>query len=98
MSAPDAVALALLRHARPSDEERDELVRRAREAFGEKFDLRDLQEAEVDTVVQSALFAGTPTGAGAPQGGAQPQCPDCYGVLIFSEGCMMCPACGYSKC
>jgi ribonucleoside-diphosphate reductase alpha chain len=25
-------------------------------------------------------------------------CPDCQGVLRFSEGCMACEACGYSKC
>lgn len=25
-------------------------------------------------------------------------CPDCQGLLKFSEGCMACEACGYSKC
>ena len=96
LSAPDAVALALLRHARPPDEERDELVRRARETFGEKIDLSELGDAETDTVVQSRLFTGA--AASAPQAGTQPQCPDCYGLLIFSEGCMMCLSCGYSRC
>ncbi len=96
LSAPDAVALALLRHARPIDEEREEMARRARETFGEKFDLRELGEMQPDTAVQSRLFRGTQQPA--PRVGTQPQCPDCYGTLIFSEGCMMCLACGYSKC
>jgi ribonucleoside-diphosphate reductase alpha chain len=26
------------------------------------------------------------------------QCPDCGGLLIFQEGCFICPACGYTKC
>ena len=96
LSAPDAVALALLRHARPVDEERDEMAKRARETFGEKFDLNELGEIHPDAVVQSQLFAGAQ--ASPPRAGTQPQCPDCYGTLIFSEGCMMCLACGYSKC
>ncbi|MCK4594491.1 vitamin B12-dependent ribonucleotide reductase, partial [bacterium] len=25
-------------------------------------------------------------------------CPDCGGQLYFAEGCLICPACGYSKC
>ena len=96
LSAPDAVALALLRHARPVDEEREEMARRARETFGEKFDLSQLGDIHPDAVVQSRLFTGAT--ASAPRAGTQPQCPDCYGLLIFSEGCMMCLSCGYSKC
>ncbi|MBI2868379.1 MAG: vitamin B12-dependent ribonucleotide reductase, partial [Chloroflexi bacterium] len=26
------------------------------------------------------------------------QCPECSNVLIFQEGCFVCPACGYTKC
>jgi ribonucleoside-diphosphate reductase alpha chain len=26
------------------------------------------------------------------------QCPDCSSMLIFQEGCFICPACGYTKC
>jgi ribonucleoside-diphosphate reductase alpha chain len=27
-----------------------------------------------------------------------PECPDCGGVVEFSEGCVVCRVCGYSKC
>ncbi|MCL2100440.1 MAG: vitamin B12-dependent ribonucleotide reductase [Fibromonadales bacterium] len=26
------------------------------------------------------------------------KCPECSGILFFSEGCVKCPECGYSKC
>ena len=26
------------------------------------------------------------------------QCPECGGMLVFQEGCHICPACGYTKC
>ena len=69
LSAPDAVAIALTRHALPTDEERNDMTRAVREMVTEK---------------------SVATGVG--------QCPDCSGSLVFAEGCVMCPACGYSKC
>ncbi|MDD5082715.1 MAG: vitamin B12-dependent ribonucleotide reductase [Dehalococcoidales bacterium] len=26
------------------------------------------------------------------------QCPDCGGLLVYQEGCFICPNCGYTKC
>ncbi len=26
------------------------------------------------------------------------QCPECTNLLIYQEGCLVCPACGYTKC
>jgi hypothetical protein len=30
--------------------------------------------------------------------GMPPTCPECGAPLQYSEGCLMCPACGYSAC
>jgi ribonucleoside-diphosphate reductase alpha chain len=27
-----------------------------------------------------------------------PQCPDCGSMVDYSEGCIVCKSCGYSKC
>jgi len=27
-----------------------------------------------------------------------PECPDCGSMVDFSEGCIVCKSCGYSKC
>ena len=26
------------------------------------------------------------------------QCPECSNMLVYQEGCYICPACGYTKC
>ncbi|MDP6577384.1 MAG: ribonucleotide-diphosphate reductase subunit alpha, partial [Dehalococcoidales bacterium] len=26
------------------------------------------------------------------------QCPECSNMLVYQEGCFICPACGYTKC
>jgi ribonucleoside-diphosphate reductase alpha chain len=26
------------------------------------------------------------------------QCPDCGSLLVYQEGCFICPGCGYTKC
>lgn len=107
LSAPDAVALALIRHAVPEDEERQELARRARKAFSDKMSpgaeyteidrrMDQPSDEEVPThIVQPSLFS-KPSTNDQPSSG--PQCPDCYAALVFTEGCLMCFSCGYSKC
>jgi hypothetical protein len=30
--------------------------------------------------------------------GSSPVCHICSNMMVFAEGCMKCPACGYSKC
>jgi ribonucleoside-diphosphate reductase alpha chain len=31
-------------------------------------------------------------------GGFSGQCPDCSSLLVYQEGCHICPSCGYTKC
>jgi ribonucleoside-diphosphate reductase alpha chain len=31
-------------------------------------------------------------------GGFAGQCPDCSNLLVYQEGCHICPNCGYTKC
>jgi len=26
------------------------------------------------------------------------QCPECATLLVYTEGCFVCPGCGYTKC
>ena len=26
------------------------------------------------------------------------QCPECSNLLVYQEGCFVCPGCGYTKC
>ena len=100
LSAPDAVALALIRHAGPQDEERDEFLRRAHEVFGDKISVDELGDSDsASSIVQAKLFSAD-GGDSQPKMpiSAGPLCPDCSASLIFTEGCMICLACGYSKC
>jgi ribonucleoside-diphosphate reductase alpha chain len=33
-----------------------------------------------------------------PTGSSTGQCPDCGNLLVYQEGCHICPSCGYTKC
>ena len=100
LSAPDAVAIALMRHAAPESQDREDLRRRAQEAFAGKVSIEHFKERSVAT--QPGLFPGRgrppPTPADETSGRPALQCPDCYSVLVVAEGCLLCTACGYSKC
>ena len=100
LSAPDAVAIALMRNAVPPDEDREDLRRRVKDIFADKA-LAGLPEGH-SVATQPGLFPGRgqppPEPAVQPSGRAALQCPDCYTALIVAEGCLLCTACGYSKC
>ena len=102
LSAPDAVAIALMRHAAPPDLEREELKRRAQEAFADKVSFEEIEPDGKAVATQPGLFPGRGQPAPVPTAAAprQPtlQCPDCYNALVVAEGCLLCAACGYSKC
>jgi ribonucleoside-diphosphate reductase alpha chain len=46
------------------------------------------EDAEVEESENSTDFVRNWTG----------QCPDCGSILVFQEGCHICPSCGYTKC
>ena len=35
---------------------------------------------------------------GMPQVNLAGQCPECGSILVYQEGCYLCPSCGYTKC
>ena len=41
---------------------------------------------------------GNPVAVGGLIRNLAGQCPDCACLLIYQEGCLLCPACGYTKC
>jgi len=45
----------------------------------------------------NTIKSNNPTGP-SPKGNIAGQCPDCGSLLIFQEGCFICPGCGYTKC
>ena len=74
-------------------------------------DVRDIDQISFDDIepedrsvaTQPGLFPGRGQPAPLPPVGERPnqptlQCPDCYSSLVVAEGCLLCTACGYSKC
>lgn len=62
---------------------------------------RNIVELDKETVVEEApkeqLVKKMSSSAKADHG-LCPECPDCGSMLEFAEGCVVCAACGYSKC
>lgn len=53
----------------------------------------------VGIVLEQKYMKDEPVVAQAPVNDlSKPNCPDCGGVLVFQEGCLLCPNCAYSKC
>jgi len=52
-----------------------------------------------DSFVESANVPAKPLVEATTDANTYKQkCPECGGILSFSEGCVKCPQCGYSKC
>lgn len=49
-------------------------------------------------VLESHYMKDTHYSGGVTDLENRPRCPECGGELVFSEGCMHCPQCGYSRC
>ena len=48
-----------------------------------------------DSATKKKPIKSTPNISIIPNGST---CPDCGTVMMFAEGCVTCPSCGYSKC
>jgi ribonucleoside-diphosphate reductase alpha chain len=58
--------------------------------------LKDLEMQEI--IPSGELAKPLVEAAGNPTNLYKQKCPECNGILSFSEGCVKCPECGYSKC
>jgi len=64
-------------------------------------ELPALKDLERDSEVTLAILSETPLKPlieSANTNLYKEKCPECGETLFFSEGCVKCPACGYSKC
>ncbi len=91
LSLPDAIAQILDKH-----------INRRQPNLGLEFKSPDVVPVTEDKIAESVQMADgfsieTKEKSIADIGEA-PACPECAGMLEFSEGCLKCPLCGYSKC
>lgn len=73
-----------------------------------KFGLRAMLLGEADLTKIDEADPNAPASSVKPKNGNgngrtsqtafKVKCPDCLGNLIFEEGCVKCPGCGYSQC
>ena len=56
------------------------------------------------SAARAPILEARPGGGGRRRNGGKDtgafivKCPECMGVLVFEEGCVKCPGCGYSQC
>lgn len=92
LSLPDAIAQLLERH-----------MTREQPLLDLDFKTQEPQktsEEEIAESMESANAFTPPTSEGRDLAdmGEAPACPECGAMLQFTEGCLKCGACGYSKC
>jgi ribonucleoside-diphosphate reductase alpha chain len=68
--------------------------------FDELPALKDLEQQDsfIGSIEPSASSKPLVEAASSDSNIYKQKCPECGGVLSFSEGCVKCPNCGYSKC
>lgn len=50
------------------------------------------------SVAEKPVFTQGVASESVADTGMAPECPECANIMHFQEGCMMCHACGFSKC
>lgn len=106
-------ALKYIRGSRPVVQEDNEVIfsvpdaiAKAMEKYlkGEQLPLIDLNDKKTINIVPNSAKTNTPSAAPLTNGNGlllnrdKDFCPQCGGVLMFTNGCFMCRDCSYSKC
>ncbi len=103
-SLPDAIGKVLEKHLKrgeqqlqlPRTKQEDKAAAAAMDYEGEGV----AEKVIVTTVAETSdgMFQKKASKLSIANLGNAPVCPSCSNMLIMAEGCMNCPACGYSKC
>jgi len=56
------------------------------------------ETAEASGKTKAKSGESVPIGISGGAGNQAGQCPECGGLLVYQEGCLLCHACGYTKC
>ena len=81
-SVPDAIAKALEKYLKG----------------GEQLELLPKKNGKSAVVSPVLLMAGDGKKSEEDSYSDAEICPECGGVMVYTEGCMICRDCGYSKC
>ena len=81
-SAPDAVALALERHASAGESQKEDVG--SSDVAGAQLKLFASVKGKVTWDINDYQ--------------PRSRCPDCNGALAYQEGCLLCTGCGWNKC
>ncbi len=97
-SCSDGIALALKRYIERKSKLKLEFKKEEKPSVKLKLDLvmPKVEKVEKPTVVEEKKKEKVYTTNN--ELGYNPMCPECGGTVEFSEGCLICRSCGYSKC
>ena len=88
-SIPDAIAEAMKRHNQGGNSNQQTVDQYDAPANTTTSDGQTQPKTETEQQADASAIV---------QDGANPECPDCGGMLVIQEGCKKCPDCGWSKC